>query len=177
MAIFNNHRPLVARIDGNRSDLSVRRYCGPFPLGGCSPCAVSPPRSLLSFARVQPRSACKFSRRADAEMRPRATPSRAYFASHSIKRRDSVIECRRLIVPAPAARKSPLLAAIFPNYPSSLLLCSLHNRFLSWNGRWRSFREFSPSRALITANNRESDSCAESRFQAIHGRSRSTIKR
>jgi len=124
-----------------------------------------PLRFLLSFARVQPRSACKFSRRPDAGMRPRAMPSRAHFASHSIKRRDSVIEYRRLIVPAPAARKSPLSAAIFP-FP--LLLCPLYIRpFLPRDGRWRSFREFSFSRTLIAANNRErSNSCADSpRFQ------------
>lgn len=68
MAISNDHRssPLVAGINGNRSDLSVGRCHGAFPAVRVRRMRVRvstpvPSVAALSIAGLQPRSACKFS--------------------------------------------------------------------------------------------------------------------
>lgn len=116
MVIFNDHLPrllsqaLTETDQVYRSDTTdVGRCRGAFPVvRRTTRVRVSTPPLPLSFAGVAAAIGMQIlpSQGGNAEMRLRRgvfTVLRAI----SIKMRDSVIECRRLIVPPPAARKSP----------------------------------------------------------------------
>lgn len=111
----------VTSISGSRR-LSAR-YDAPclFPACPVMCTPISPSRPLSSPVPDRDRwSACKFPRGGRGN-EPRRCLLR-FAPSHSIKMRDSVIECSGLIVPPPAARKSPFSAAIFLHLPFPILL-------------------------------------------------------